>query len=77
MESGKTKKGFTRMRDSCARFGISPSQWWRFVKAGKAPPAIRLATRTTVWRTSDLDELEELFIAGKDWRDHTEKQKAA
>ena len=33
---------------------VSSSTWWRMVKNGKAPAAIKLSTGTTVWRVGDL-----------------------
>jgi len=67
---------FKRTRDCCKRFAISQSTWWRLVKEGKAPPAIRLATRTTVWRSDHIDQLAELIIDGKDWSDRESKEKS-
>ncbi|GAV19914.1 prophage CP4-57 regulatory protein [Mariprofundus micogutta] len=65
MENNKIE--FVRTRDCCKRFGISSSTWWRLVKEGKAPPAIRMATRTTVWRSDFIDEMAQLILDGKDW----------
>ena len=41
------------------RMGISRSYWWAAVKAGKAPAGIKLSSRVTVWRKSEIDS----FIA--------------
>jgi prophage regulatory protein len=41
------------------RLGISRSYWWAAVKAGKAPAGIKLSSRVTVWRKSEIDS----FIA--------------
>jgi len=62
--------GFSRTKTCCERFDVSPATWWRFHKEGRIPPAIKLATRTTVWANEQLDELAALFRGGKDWRDH-------
>jgi predicted DNA-binding transcriptional regulator AlpA len=70
------KTGFTRLGGCTSRFAVSPATWWRLVKAGKAPPTIKISERTSVWRLCDLDELEQLFIDGKDWRDHVSAEPA-
>ncbi|TDG16057.1 AlpA family phage regulatory protein [Seongchinamella unica] len=53
--------GFVRAKQIHQFFGIGLSTWWLWVKEGKAPPGIRLGSRTTVWRAEDvralLDEL--------------------
>lgn len=36
---------------------IGRSTWWAGVKAGKYPPGIKISSRVTVWRTSDIDAL--------------------
>jgi prophage regulatory protein len=33
---------------------ISKSSWWDGVAKGKFPPPIKLGTRTTCWRESDI-----------------------
>jgi hypothetical protein len=38
---------------------ISAASWWRGVKSGKYPPAIKLGPRTTVWRVEDVMALIE------------------
>jgi prophage regulatory protein len=38
---------------------ISQASWWRGVKSGKYPPAIKLGPRTTVWRAEDVMALIE------------------
>lgn len=39
------------------RMGVSRSYWWAGVKSGKFPPGIKLSSRVTVWRASDIDSL--------------------
>lgn len=43
---------------------IGKSTWWRGVKTGKYPQAIKLGTRTTVWRVEDI---KALIKYGTDW----------
>ncbi|MDM7987097.1 MAG: AlpA family phage regulatory protein [Smithella sp.] len=38
---------------------ISKSSWWAGVKEGRFPQPIKLGTRTTVWRMSDIRQLVE------------------
>lgn len=38
---------------------IGKSTWWKFVKEGKAPKGIKLGSRTTVWRLSDVIKFAE------------------
>ena len=39
------------------RLGVSRSYWWAGVKAGKFPAGIKLSSRVTVWKRSDIDSL--------------------
>ena len=39
------------------RIGCSRSYWWAGVKAGKFPQGIKLSSRVTVWRRSDIDSM--------------------
>lgn len=39
------------------RLGVSRSYWWAGVKSGKFPPGIKLSSRVTVWKRSDIDSL--------------------
>jgi predicted DNA-binding transcriptional regulator AlpA len=33
---------------------VSASTWWRMVRTGKAPQAVRVSTGITAWRVSEL-----------------------
>lgn len=39
------------------RMGISRSGWWKGVKDGKFPAGIKLSSRVTVWKSSEIDAL--------------------
>ncbi|TCP19111.1 AlpA family transcriptional regulator [Simplicispira metamorpha] len=39
------------------RMGVSRSYWWKGVKEGRFPAGIKLSTRVTVWRASEIDSL--------------------
>ena len=69
--------GFLRIADVLQRIPISKSAWWRGIQEGRYPRGSKLSVRTTAWKIRDIDELEELLAAGLDWRNHSEKQKAA
>jgi predicted DNA-binding transcriptional regulator AlpA len=43
-----------RLRQVLALVPVSKSTWWSWVASGKAPKAIKLSERTTVWRASDI-----------------------
>jgi hypothetical protein len=36
---------------------VSPATWWRGVKSGKYPPAVKLNKRVTAWRVEDIRAL--------------------
>ena len=36
---------------------ISPASWWAGVKSGKYPQPVKLGSRTTAWRESDILKL--------------------
>lgn len=50
-------ESFLRLPQVTARLAISRSLWWQGIKAGKYPPGIKLSSRVTVWRKSDIDAL--------------------
>lgn len=33
---------------------VSPSTWWRMVRTGKAPAAVRVSSGVTAWKVGDL-----------------------
>lgn len=51
------KEGFVRLPQILSVIPISPSSWWRGVKAGKYPDPVKLGKRTTAWRVKDIREL--------------------
>ncbi len=40
---------------------VGKSTWWQWVKIGKAPKSIKLGSKTTVWRLSDIQKFMESF----------------
>jgi predicted DNA-binding transcriptional regulator AlpA len=46
-----------RLPEVLQRMPISPSGWWKGVKDGRYPAAIKLGPRTTCWRASEVDAL--------------------
>jgi len=58
--SGETNgklETFLRAKEVAALLGIGVSSWWRWTSIGKASKGIRLGSRTTVWRLSEIMEL--------------------
>lgn len=43
------------------RIPVSRAAWWAGVKDGKYPQPVKLGSRTTVWRESDIDALISQF----------------
>lgn len=39
------------------RMPVSRAAWWKGVKEGRYPAAVKLGPRTTAWRASDIDKL--------------------
>ena len=52
-----TQDSFLRAPHITERMGVSRSYWWAGVKSGKFPAGIKLSTRVTVWRKSEIDRL--------------------
>lgn len=46
--------GFVRLPAILRVIPVSRSTWWQWVKDGKAPKPVKLATRTTAWKASDI-----------------------
>ena len=36
---------------------VSPASWWAGVKSGRYPQPVKLGSRTTCWRESDIEKL--------------------
>jgi prophage regulatory protein len=47
---------FVRVHTVADLFAISPSNVWRWVKAGRLPAPLKLSEQTTAWRVGDLRE---------------------
>jgi len=47
-------------------FPVSKSAWWAGIKSGIYPRPVKLSTRTSAWRVSDLHRLIERIEAGHD-----------
>lgn len=50
-----------RLPEVMAKLGIARSTVWLFAKQGKLPKPIKLSTKVTVWRESEIDQ----YIASK------------
>jgi len=49
--------GFLRLPEVLALIPVSPATWWRGVRAGRFPAAVKLGVRTTAWRAEDIRDL--------------------
>ena len=47
-------EGFLRVKEIAKLLSIGVSTWWGWVKIGKAPQGIKLGSRITVWRASEI-----------------------
>ncbi len=56
--------GFLRLRQVLSYLPISKSAWWQGIKDGRYPQGIKIAPRTTAWRTSDIADLLERLSQG-------------
>jgi len=55
----KPSQGFIREKQlRPARVPIAHSTLWQMVKDGRFPPPVKLSTRVTAWRISDVEEWE-------------------
>lgn len=57
---------FLRASDVAARFGVSVSLVYRWVREGIMPPPIRLGPRMSAWSGGELDAIAEARVAGRD-----------
>jgi predicted DNA-binding transcriptional regulator AlpA len=49
--------GFLRLPQVLELIPVSKSTWWAGVKAGRYPAGVKLSSRTTAWRASDIRRL--------------------
>jgi prophage regulatory protein len=48
---------FLRLDQVLEIFPIGKSTWWQWVSTGKAPKGIKLGSKTTAWKSSDIRKL--------------------
>ena len=58
------KTGFVRAKQNANYLAIGRSTWWLWVREGKAPPGIKISSRTTVWRAEDIRRLADELAKG-------------
>lgn len=51
--------GFLRLKDVLRLFPVSKSTWWLGVQQGRFPKPVKLSTRISAWRVSDIQNLLE------------------
>jgi prophage regulatory protein len=49
--------GYVRLESVLAVFPVSRSSWWKGIKDGRYPAAVKLGPRTTAWRVEDIRQL--------------------
>lgn len=50
----QNNSGFLRLPEVLKLFPVSKSTWWQGVKGGVYPQPVKLSSRTTAWRVSDI-----------------------
>jgi predicted DNA-binding transcriptional regulator AlpA len=51
--------GYVRLETVLTVFPVGRSTWWKGIKAGRFPAAVKLGPRTTAWRVEDIRALIE------------------
>ncbi|MGX5672181.1 helix-turn-helix transcriptional regulator [Thermomonas fusca] len=46
--------GLLRLPQVLALVGVSKSTWWKLVREGRAPQAVKIGDRCTAWRAADV-----------------------
>lgn len=46
-----------RLPEVLTKVPVGRASWWKGVKDGRFPAAIKLGPRTSAWRASDIDKL--------------------
>jgi len=46
--------GLLRLPQVLALVGVSKSTWWKLIREGRAPQAVKLSDRCTAWRSADV-----------------------
>lgn len=54
-----------RLRDVLARIGISRSELYRRLAAGKFPKPVQLGERAVAWSSAEVDQYIEGLLAGR------------
>ena len=59
-QTNQTDMGrLVRLKGVLERIPVSKSTWWEGVKSGKFPKPVKLGSRLTCWRESDILDLVE------------------
>jgi len=56
-------KKLYRLKQVLEMVPVSKSTWWAWVASGKAPAAIKLGEKTTVWDEDSIDAFLQSFLA--------------
>ena len=55
------QSSFLRLNQVLQLIPVCKSTWWAGVKSGRYPQSVKISTRCTAWRTSDIKRLIEDF----------------
>ena len=57
-----------RIREVLRKVGVSQSTWYEDVKAGRAPPAVKISERAVAWYEPDIDDVIDARLEGREWQ---------
>jgi predicted DNA-binding transcriptional regulator AlpA len=57
-----------RIREVLRKVGVKQSTWYEDIKAGRAPPPVKIGLRSVAWYEPDIDDLIDARLEGREWR---------
>jgi predicted DNA-binding transcriptional regulator AlpA len=57
-----------RIREVLRKVGVSQSTWYEDVKAGRAPPSVKISERAVAWYEPDIDDVIDARLEGREWQ---------
>lgn len=54
MQDQTNQLGTMRAKGCASFFGVSECTWWRWTREGRTPKPIKLGSRVTVWKRSEV-----------------------
>lgn len=65
MSTKLTEESLLRLPEVLALIPVSKSTWWAGCKSGRFPRPVKIGSRTTAWRGSDIIALREKIFKGE------------